>query len=106
MVSWHNMSKEKEWGATGIKKLKEMNEACLMKFVWGLYQNKSELWSKVLMQNTVGREVSGEKLKLGRQIPIFGRLFVVFGRNVEKGLAGVLEMAKLFSFGMTNGSKF
>ena len=45
IVLWNKLCSKKDWGGLGIKKLKEMNMACLMKLVWCLQQGDFDLWA-------------------------------------------------------------
>ena len=38
----------KEVGGLGLRNLKTMNNACLMKLIWRIMINKDDFWSKVL----------------------------------------------------------
>lgn len=44
-VNWSTMTKPKRCGGLGIRRLEEMNEACLLKLGWKLRRGKNSLWS-------------------------------------------------------------
>ncbi|CAI8601464.1 unnamed protein product [Vicia faba] len=48
VVSWYTITKPKEEGGLGLRKLDICNRACFMKLVWKLHSNKEELWCNVL----------------------------------------------------------
>jgi hypothetical protein len=55
MVGWDTMTKPKQCGGMGFRKLQAMNEACLMKMGWSLMVGENSLWGQVLL-GKYGRE--------------------------------------------------
>jgi hypothetical protein len=49
MISWDTITKPKECGGLGLRKLQSMNEACLMKMGWSLMNGEDTLWGSVLI---------------------------------------------------------
>jgi hypothetical protein len=49
MISWDTITKPKECGGLGLRKLQSMNEAYLMKMGWSLMNGEDTLWGSVLI---------------------------------------------------------
>jgi len=48
-VRWEVVTRPEDVGGLGLRKLLTvMNQACLLKLAWGLYNGKNDLWCKVL----------------------------------------------------------
>ncbi|CAL5193973.1 unnamed protein product [Lathyrus oleraceus] len=47
-VSWEIVTRPKEEGGLGLKKLDQMNTSCFMKLVWKLHNEGDDLWCEVL----------------------------------------------------------
>lgn len=47
-VAWKQLCKSKQHGGVGVKNLKLMNEAFLMKILWNFKTKPDELWVQVL----------------------------------------------------------
>lgn len=48
MASWDKIKLNKEEGGLGVKGIKEMNEALLLKWWWRFGTEKNALWRKVI----------------------------------------------------------
>jgi ribonuclease HI len=55
MISWNTITRAKDCGGLGLRKLQSMNEACLMKMGWSLMTREDTLWGNVLI-GKYGRE--------------------------------------------------
>lgn len=47
-MSWETITKPKECGGLGLRRLEEMNKAFIAKLGWRLLQNEDCLWTQVL----------------------------------------------------------
>ncbi|PNX81608.1 ribonuclease H [Trifolium pratense] len=47
-VSWDNITKPKAFGGLGIRRLVQMNKACLMKLAWSIRSGEEALWIDVI----------------------------------------------------------
>jgi hypothetical protein len=56
-VSWENVTLPKSHGGLGIRRLVQMNKACLMKLGWAIRSGEEALWIEVL-QGNYGRGTS------------------------------------------------
>lgn len=48
LVSWDKITRPQDWGGLGIRRMKELNVAFLMKLCWGLVNDGNQLWIQVL----------------------------------------------------------
>jgi hypothetical protein len=48
LVSWDKVSRDREEGGLGIRDLRMMNEALILKLVWHVASNSDRLWMKVM----------------------------------------------------------
>ncbi|XP_031124258.1 uncharacterized protein LOC116026974 [Ipomoea triloba] len=49
LVSWDTVTKEKVAGGLGIRRLQDMNRACMAKLGWHLIHEKESLWAQTLL---------------------------------------------------------
>lgn len=47
-ISWDKITKLKQEGGLGLRKLTLMNKACLTKLGWKFYKGNNDLWCKVM----------------------------------------------------------
>lgn len=48
LIGWEEVCQPKECGGLGLRKLKECNEAFMIKLGWQLLVNQSALWVKII----------------------------------------------------------
>jgi len=59
LVAWDVLTKEKENGGLGLRSLRQLNSACLMKLGWRFLSEPAALWARVLKDKYChGRTVS------------------------------------------------
>lgn len=47
LITWDKVCEPKNRGGLGLKKMMEMNDALVLKIVWGLLSNNTGLWIKI-----------------------------------------------------------
>ncbi|CAN1301181.1 Putative ribonuclease H protein At1g65750 [Linum perenne] len=58
-INWEMVCKPKNLGGLGLRNARDLNKAFLMKIVWGLINNLSELWAKVLITKYLKKSTGG-----------------------------------------------
>ncbi|CAN1131019.1 Putative ribonuclease H protein At1g65750 [Linum perenne] len=58
-INWETVCKPKRLGGLGLRNARDLNNAFLMKIVWGLISRPSELWSKVMVSKYLKRTENG-----------------------------------------------
>ncbi|CAN1792677.1 Putative ribonuclease H protein At1g65750 [Linum perenne] len=58
-INWDTVCKPKCLGGLGLRNARDLNKAFLMKIVWGLIHNPSELWAKVLIAKYLKKTADG-----------------------------------------------
>lgn len=48
LVAWNQVCRPKNYGGLGLRNLKALNEAQMMKVGWGLITQKNTLWARPL----------------------------------------------------------
>ncbi|CAN0838345.1 Putative ribonuclease H protein At1g65750 [Linum grandiflorum] len=48
LIDWDTICQPKELGGLDIRSAQEMNEAYMVKLVWGMFTHPDELWAQVL----------------------------------------------------------
>lgn len=64
MINWKQMCKPSEFYGVGIKKMKMMNEALIMKLCWGLFTRYDSFWVQVPKHRYYKNEVLSFECKL------------------------------------------
>lgn len=71
-LAWNNMCKTKAAGGVGIKSLRRMNEAFLLKLLWRMYEDPDSLWAKTLLgkydRKKLWKEICNSWKKFSQQI--------------------------------------
>ncbi|CAN1134502.1 Putative ribonuclease H protein At1g65750 [Linum perenne] len=62
-VNWETVCKPKSLGGLGLRSARELNQAFLMKVVWGLITKPDELWARTLISKYLVRNELGFSLK-------------------------------------------
>ncbi|CAN1768790.1 Putative ribonuclease H protein At1g65750 [Linum perenne] len=62
-VNWETVCKPKSLGGLGLRSARELNQAFLMKVVWGIINKPHELWVQTLMTKYLIRNEMGFTLK-------------------------------------------
>ncbi|CAN1178324.1 Putative ribonuclease H protein At1g65750 [Linum perenne] len=61
-INWDTVCKPKSLGGLGLRSARDLNQAFLMKIVWGLVSRPSELWAKVLFSKYLKQTGNGYTL--------------------------------------------
>ncbi|CAN1123547.1 Putative ribonuclease H protein At1g65750 [Linum perenne] len=59
LVNWETVCSPKRQGGLGLRSARELNNAYLMKLVWGLIKKPSELWADLLISKYMKRTSAG-----------------------------------------------
>lgn len=71
LINWNQVCQPLDNGGLGIKHMKSMNEALLMKLAWGLITEKEALWVQVLRRKYRVKDGTLLRVKIGpRPSPI------------------------------------
>lgn len=73
LIAWPKITHKKACGGLGIKSIRDMNEALLMKWWWRYGTEKESLWRKVIKsKNKMGD--GHQKWNFTGKCPIFGKI--------------------------------
>ncbi|CAN1146793.1 Putative ribonuclease H protein At1g65750 [Linum perenne] len=59
MINWETICIPNNQGGLGLRSARELNQAYLMKLVWGLIKNPTELWADLLISKYMKRTPTG-----------------------------------------------
>lgn len=94
-LAWDRMCMPKHLGGVGIKSLKHMNEAFVLKSLWRLHTNPSDLWVQVLLGKYGRSWREGEQLSAkptdSRLWKELVRNWATFEQNIERAGASTAE---------------
>ncbi|CAN1790226.1 Putative ribonuclease H protein At1g65750 [Linum perenne] len=63
MINWETICIPNNQGGLGLRSARELNQAYLMKLVWGLIKNPTELWADLLISKYMKRTPTGLSLR-------------------------------------------
>ncbi|CAN1145981.1 Putative ribonuclease H protein At1g65750 [Linum perenne] len=85
-IIWNIVCSPKSSGGLGLRSARELNQAFLMKLVWGVLTRPNEFWVKVLRSNYLKTTTDGWVLVRKRGFSATGRGMLKVWQNVENGL--------------------
>ncbi|CAN1281473.1 Putative ribonuclease H protein At1g65750 [Linum perenne] len=85
-INWETVCKPKGMGGLGLRNARDLNKAFLMKIVWGLLNNPSELWAKVLIAKYLKKTPEGFVLARKSGFSAIWRGILKVWQNVVNGL--------------------
>lgn len=98
LLSWETITKPKEGGGLGLRRLEEMNEAFIAKLGWRLIQKENCLWTQVLKAKYA---ISSEDCATWRAKPRMSNIWKGILRSVpilRKGMVTLVRNGKGTSF--------
>ncbi|CAN1167006.1 Putative ribonuclease H protein At1g65750 [Linum perenne] len=85
-INWGTVCKPKGMGGLGLRNARDLNKAFLMKLVWGLLKNPSDLWAKVLIAKYLKKTPEGFVLARKTGFSAIWRGILKVWQNVVNGL--------------------
>ncbi|CAN1163380.1 Putative ribonuclease H protein At1g65750 [Linum perenne] len=102
-VNWDTICSPKEHGGLGLRSATELNEAFLMKLIWGIVKRPAELWVEVLKSKYLKQTSIGLLPRKMKKFSSCWRGINNCWRSSEADCGGVFEMDAILIFGASAG---
>ncbi|CAN1844818.1 Putative ribonuclease H protein At1g65750 [Linum perenne] len=97
-INWEMVCRPKNLGGLGLRSARELNQAFLMKLVWGVLSRPEDLWVKVLVSKYLKHSDTGWVPARKTGLSVVWREMLKVWNNVEDGLQWAIRDGKRTRF--------